>query len=94
MATLADILGVKLPAHAGEDCVSLLPLLRGDDQPVREFASSHASNGLACLRKGSWKIIFGQKGGGYCGIGFQPVSLIHWRQCGRRPFRPALRPRH
>jgi hypothetical protein len=28
-----------------------------DDQPVREFGISHAVSGLACLRKGSWKII-------------------------------------
>jgi arylsulfatase A-like enzyme len=67
MATLADILGAKLPSGAGEDSVSLLPLLRGSDQPVREFAISHAVSGLACLRKGSWKIIFGQEGGGYGG---------------------------
>jgi hypothetical protein len=38
-----------------------------DDQPVREFAISHAVSGLACLRKGSWRIIFGQNGGGFGG---------------------------
>jgi arylsulfatase A len=31
MATMADILGVTLPDNAGEDSVSFLPLLRGDD---------------------------------------------------------------
>jgi hypothetical protein len=38
-----------------------------DDQPVREFAISHAVSDLACLRKGSWKITFAQKSGGYGG---------------------------
>lgn len=67
MATLAEVLGEKLPENAGEDSVSLLPLLKGDTQPVREFAISHASSGLPALRKGAWKIIFGQKGGGFAG---------------------------
>jgi arylsulfatase A-like enzyme len=65
MATFAEVLGAKLPAGAGEDSVSLLPLLRGGDAPVREYAISHASSGLPALRKGGWKIIFGQGGGGY-----------------------------
>ena len=33
MATCAEMLGVALPADAGEDSVSLLPLLRGGDAP-------------------------------------------------------------
>ncbi len=65
MATFAELLGTKLPAAAGEDSVSLLRLLRGADVPVREYAISHASSGLPSLRKGSWKIIFGEGGGGY-----------------------------
>ena len=43
MATLADILGVKLPDDAGEDSFSLLPLLQGGDQPVREHAVNSSS---------------------------------------------------
>ena len=65
MATLAETLDTKLPANAGEDSVSLTPLLKGGDKPVREYAISHAMHGLPTLRKGSWKIIFGQKGGGF-----------------------------
>ena len=59
MATFADLLSVKLPDNAGEDSVSLLPLFRGDSKPIREHAVSHSSTGLASLRKGTWKIIFG-----------------------------------
>ena len=65
IATLAAALETKLPIGAGEDSVSLLPLLRGGTEPVREFSISHASSGLPALRRGSWKIIFGEGGGGF-----------------------------
>jgi arylsulfatase A-like enzyme len=58
IATLADVLGVKLPDNAGEDSFSLLPLLRGEDKPIRENAVSCAARGVAGLRKGPWKLIF------------------------------------
>ena len=67
IATLAETLDTKLPDNAGEDSMSLMPLLKGGDKPVREYAISHAMSGLPSLRKGSWKIIFGQKGGGFEG---------------------------
>ena len=67
MATLAETLGTTLPDNAGEDSVSLMSLLHGETKPVRKYAISHASSGLPALRKGSWKIIFGQKGGGFSG---------------------------
>jgi len=57
MATLADILGAKLPDEAGEDSFSLLPLLKGSDRPVREHAVSCASSGVPGLRRGPWKLI-------------------------------------
>lgn len=58
MATLADILGAKLPDEAGEDSFSLLPLLKGGEEPVREHAVSCASSGVPGLRRGPWKVIF------------------------------------
>lgn len=64
MATVADILQATLPDAAGEDSFSLLPLLRGSDQPVREDAVSHGSRGVPALRLGHWKMIFGPDGGG------------------------------
>lgn len=45
IATVADILGVKLPDNAGEDSFSLLPLLKGADKPIREHAVSCAVQG-------------------------------------------------
>ncbi|MSR32367.1 MAG: arylsulfatase [Gemmataceae bacterium] len=57
MATMAEILGAKLPADAAEDSFSFLSLLRGQDKPVRSHAVSCASSGLPGLRVGAWKFI-------------------------------------
>ncbi len=57
IATLADIFHVKLPDSAGEDSFSLLPLLKGGDQPVRDQAVNCSSNGLPGVRSGSWKLV-------------------------------------
>jgi arylsulfatase A-like enzyme len=43
----------------------LLPLLRGEEKPIRRHAISHASSGLPSLRQGDWKLIFGGGGGGF-----------------------------
>lgn len=56
-ATLSELWGFAVPANAGEDSVSLLPLLKGGTQPVRENAISHSSAGVAALRKGAWKLL-------------------------------------
>lgn len=61
MATLADVLGTKLPDNAGEDSFSLLPLLRGGDQSVRPHAISCAAHGVPGLRRGDWKFIPGRE---------------------------------
>ncbi len=65
IATLAETLDAKLPDNAAEDSVSLVPLLKGGTAPTREYAISHAASGLPALRKGAWKIIFGNGGGGF-----------------------------
>jgi arylsulfatase A-like enzyme len=59
------MLGTKLPVNAGEDSFSLLPLLKGGSEPIRQHAISHASSGLPSLRDGHWKIIFGSGAGGF-----------------------------
>ncbi len=60
-ATCADILEENLPPGAGEDSVSILPLLEGRPGPVREAVVHQASGGLA-LRQGPWKQIFHRDG--------------------------------
>jgi arylsulfatase A-like enzyme len=63
IATLAQALGVNLPPDAGEDSVSLLPLFKRGDQPVREGLVHQAAAGGLALRSGRWKLIFGDKEG-------------------------------
>lgn len=60
IATLADVLGVKLPDHAGEDSFSLMPLLKGEDRPIRTHAISTACAGTPSLREGDWKLILAE----------------------------------
>lgn len=57
LATVAEILGATLPADAGEDSFSFLPLLKGGDAPIRPHAISCAAAGTPGLRLGSWKYI-------------------------------------
>lgn len=57
LATLAEICDVELAENAGEDSFSLVPLLRGGHQPVREHAISASMRGLPSLRLGQWKFI-------------------------------------
>ena len=59
MATVAAIVGTKLPANAGEDSVSLLPLLQGEklNRPLREATVHHAASGKFAIRKGEWVLI-------------------------------------
>ena len=56
MATCADLVGAKLPDDAGEDSVSLLPLLKGEDRPVREAVVHHSIAGRFSIRQGGWKL--------------------------------------
>jgi len=58
MATCADVIGVELPEGAGEDSVSMLPLLRGrTDTPVRKYSIHHSGSGKFAVRKGDWVFI-------------------------------------
>ena len=59
MATFADILSAKLPDEAGEDSISLLPLLKGENSPVRESAVNISIQGVPAVRDGAWKLILG-----------------------------------
>lgn len=57
IATLADILGAKLPGNVGEDSFSFLPLLKAPSKPVRIQAISTAGSGAPSLRDGPWKLV-------------------------------------
>ena len=79
MATCADIVGAKLPANAGEDSASILPLLKGADRPVRDAIVSHSYSGRFAIQRGDWKLIFGQGSGGFAkaDTGPEPGQLYH-----------------
>jgi arylsulfatase A len=58
IATLAEILGTSLPENAGEDSFSLMPLLKGEDRPIRTQSINTACAGTPSLRDGEWKLVF------------------------------------
>ncbi|MCY4601094.1 MAG: sulfatase-like hydrolase/transferase [Acidobacteria bacterium] len=62
-ATLAEIVGERLPADAAEDSFSLLPLFRGRTwarPPVIHQSSGH----MFAIREGRWKLVAGNGSGG------------------------------
>jgi arylsulfatase A len=63
MATLAELLDVQLPAGAGEDSRSLLPLLRGAEGPIHDAVVHHSAQGIFAIRSGQWKLILGPGSG-------------------------------
>ena len=74
LATCADILGQKLPDDAGEDSVSILPVLEGRtrtplggarDKPLREGTVHHSVNGSFSIRRGKWKLELCPGSGGW-----------------------------
>jgi arylsulfatase A len=65
LRTFADVFGSTLPVTAGEDSFSLMPLLKGEDKPIRESAVSASINGVPALRSGSWKYIPAPGSGGW-----------------------------
>jgi arylsulfatase A-like enzyme len=78
MATFAEIAGQALPADAGEDSFSLLPLLKGEDKQLRPSAVSQSARGLLAVRRGPWKLIFGKGSGGWTkGHDDQPAQLYN-----------------
>jgi arylsulfatase A-like enzyme len=74
MATAAEVAGAKVPATAGEDSYSILPILLGKKQagPLREATVHHSVDGMFSLRQGNWKWIDGQGPGSNQWGGPQP----------------------
>jgi arylsulfatase A len=66
LATCADILGVGLPDDAGEDSVSLLPVLLGRaGERERPAIVHHSINGSFAIRQGRWKLLLCPDSGGW-----------------------------
>lgn len=66
LATTADLLGSRLPDNAGEDSVSLLPVLRGEQAgPARTSIVHHSIAGAYAIREGRWKLLLTPDSGGW-----------------------------
>ena len=65
IATLANIVGQRLPDGAGEDSLSFRSLLRGESKPTRPFAIHHSLRGEFAIRSGDWKLIKSRGSGGF-----------------------------
>jgi arylsulfatase A len=69
LATFADICGAKLPAGAGPDSFSFLPVLQGQhpaDQPIRgSIVMQAGSSSAMMIRSGDWKLITQLGSGGF-----------------------------
>jgi len=59
MATLAALLGIRLPDDAAEDSYNILPALLGEklEKPIREATVHHSCNGKFAIRQGDWVFI-------------------------------------
>ncbi len=66
IATCADFLGDKLPENAGEDSVSLLPVLRGaTTRRLHEALVYHSIDGSFSIQQGDWKLELCPGSGGW-----------------------------
>ena len=57
MATCAAMVETPLTPGAGEDSVSMLPLLSGQDTPIRDHLVTHSCDGVFSVRAGQWVLI-------------------------------------
>jgi arylsulfatase A-like enzyme len=65
MATAAEITGFKLPANAGEDSISFLPVLKGADKHPRTSVIHHSVSGHFAIRQGKYKLMMCPGSGGW-----------------------------
>ena len=67
LATCAELVGATLPEDAGEDSISLLPLLGPEPPaaPARDSIIHHSSEGRFAIRQGRWKLLAWPGSGGW-----------------------------
>jgi len=66
LATAAEIVGAEVPTDAGEDSVSLLPVLTGQaTTPIRQSIVSQSIGGQFAIRDGNWKLCLCPGSGGW-----------------------------
>ena len=66
MATCNELIGQELPDNAGEDSVSFLSALKGnDDISTHEAIVHHSINGTFSIRRSDWKLELCAGSGGW-----------------------------
>lgn len=66
MATCAELAHAELPDNAGEDSVSFLPALRGEEiETIRKGIIHHSIKGHFAYREGKWKLLLSKTSGGF-----------------------------
>lgn len=68
LATFAEMTDAEMPAPAGPDSFSFLPVLLGTqppDKPIRDSLVIASGNGTMTIRSGPWKLIDGLGSGGF-----------------------------
>ncbi len=65
IATAAEIVGGKIPDGAGEDSISFLPALLGNEETIRTSIISQSINGSFAIRDGNWKLALCPGSGGW-----------------------------
>ena len=66
LATVAEITGFTLPADAGEDSVSMVPLFEQTATgPLRDATVHHSIDGSFAIRRGNWKLLLCSGSGGW-----------------------------
>ncbi len=64
-ATIAEIVGFRIPRNAAEDSISLYPTLLDPKKKIRDFLVLHSINGSFAVRWNRWKVIFAPGSGGW-----------------------------
>lgn len=64
--TATEAAGVPMPADSGEDSFSLIPILKGEENPaVRDHLVHHSINGSFAIREPRWKLNLCPDSGGW-----------------------------
>ncbi|MDP4878437.1 MAG: sulfatase-like hydrolase/transferase, partial [Opitutales bacterium] len=68
LATCADLVGADLPANAGEDSESILPVFKGEPTDFsRKGIINHSISGHFAYREGKYKLVLAYGSGGWMG---------------------------
>ena len=65
-ATFSEIINVPVPSKSGEDSVSFLPALKGEEiKSTRPGVIHHSISGHFGYRQGKWKLLLARGSGGW-----------------------------